>query len=303
MELSEWTLTLLLPLIICIIITIYWLTKRNKNTRILSCPNPDCARCRIMREFEQTRCALKNKLSKLLRDRPETGAWLYRIHPMLNKPNDNHVWCLEGLDTPPWIHQDASSPELSNLYQTLSSLFLSDDNLQLLLLDYQLTEHDRDKWKRNNTPTGKWKVFHLMDQGVWQNDRIASCPNTMQLLDSITPQLMIANLYGNVMLSVLESGSTIEPHTGPCNFRIRCHIPIQPSTGFYIRVGTEVHTWEWGKLLLFTDHHEHKVWHNIHSTTRATTPSRVVLILDLWHPVITNEEKNILNQLFNELIT
>jgi len=172
-----------------------------------------------------------------------------------------------------------------------------------LLLDYQLAEHDRNKWKTNNTPTGRWKVFHLMDQGIWQKDRMASCSNTMQLLDSITSQLMTGNLYGNVMLSVLESGSSIEPHTGPCNFRIRCHIPIQPSTGFYIRVGTEVHTWEWGKLLLFNDHHEHEVWHDAHSTTKATIPSRVILIIDIWHPVITNEEKNILNQLFNELVT
>lgn len=302
MESSEWIATSSLLLFICILLTIYWLTKRN-NFRTFSCPNPDCARCKIMREFEEMRRALKNKLSELLRNRPETGPRVCRIHSMLTKPADNHVWCLEGLETPPFINQDTSSPELSDLYQTLSSHFLSDDNLQLLMLDYQQAAQDTGKWKINSTPTGKWKVFHLMDQGLWQKDRMISCPKIVQLLESIMPQLMIGNLYGNVMLSVLELDSSIEPHTGPCNFRIRCHIPIQPSSGFYIRVGTEVCTWEQGKLLLFTDHHEHEVWYNVHNT-RAVTLSRVVLIFDIWHPFIKNEEKHVLNHLFNnELIT
>lgn len=255
-----------------------------------------------MRKFEQTRRALKNKLSELLRDRPETGAWLSKIQPMLNKPNNEQVWYLEGLVTPPWINKDTPFPELSNLHQTLSKLFLSTDILQLLLCDYQQATRDAEKWKINTTPTGKWRVYHLMDQGVWQKDRIVSCLNTMRLLGSITPQLMIDNLYGNVLLSELEWGSSIEPHTGPCNFRIRCHIPIQPSSGFHIRVDAEVRTWEQGKLLLFTDHHEHEVWHNIHKT-KTENLSRVVLIFDIWHPIIKNEEKNILNRLFNESVT
>ena len=256
-----------------------------------------------MREFEQTRRALNNKLSILLRDKPDTRVWISRIQPMLNKPNDEQVWYLEGLNTPPWITEHTSTPELSNLHQTLRKLFLSNDILQLLLLDYQQVAQDAEKWKVNVTPSGKWQVYHLMDQGVWQKDKIASCPNTMQLLDCIAPQLMTGNPYGNVMLSVLDIGSSIEPHTGPCNFRIRCHIPIQPSNGFHIRVGTEVCTWEQGKLLLFTDHHEHEVWHYICATTKTETLSRVVLIFDLWHPVIKTEEKNILNQLFDELVT
>ena len=303
MELSEWIITSSLSSLICIIITIYCLKKRY-GSRTFSCPNPDCARCVIMREFEQTRRALKNKLSEFLRERPETGPWLRRIHPMLNKPTDNHVWCLPGLDTPPFVNQDTSSPELSDLHQDLHSLFLSNKNLQLLLLDYQRAVQDAtEKWKTNITPTGKWRVFHLMDQGVWQKDKMISCPNIMQLLDSITSQLMIGNLYGNVMLSVLESGSSIEPHTGPCNFRIRCHIPIQPSHGFYIRVETEVHTWEQDRLLLFTDHHEHEVWHSNDAAVRTKAIPRVVLILDIWHPAIKKEERTMLNYLFNELVT
>ena len=300
----EWTVILTSSFVCTLALIIGWLTVTKRNaSRTFSCPNPDCARCRIMRGFEQTRRALKNKLSELLRDRPETGAWICRIQPMLNKPNEEQVWFLEGLDTPPWITQDTTIPELSSLHQTLTTLFLSNNILQLLLLDYWQAAQDAWKWKVNITPTGRWQVYHLMDQGIWQKNKMASCPNTVQLLNHIAPQLMAGNLYGNAMLSVLDWGSSIEPHTGPCNFRIRCHIPIIPSSGFHIRVGTEVCTWEHGKLFLFTDHHEHEVWHYICATTKTETLSRVVLIFDLWHPVIKTEEKNILNHLFNESVT
>ena len=275
-----------------------WLvkTRRVGDVRISSCPNPDCARCKIMREFERTRCAMKTKLSDLLRDQPEMGSSLTRIQPMLHQSNNNNVWCLDGLNPPPWVCQGVKDPDLLELHQKLSSLFLSSKFPKLLLLDYHQAEQNVDKWKVNNVPTGKWKVYHLMDQGVWQGDRTSCCPNIMQLLGKIASQLMVNNVYGNILLSVLEPGSSIEPHSGPCNYRLRCHIPILPSTGFYIRVGTVVHSWEEGKLLLFSDHHEHEVWHNQHADKEPT--SRVVLIVDIWHPSITSEEKLILNQLF-----
>ena len=35
---------------------------------------------------------------------------------------------------------------------------------------------------------------------------------------------MKGNLFGNVAFSVVESGTTIAPHHGPSNIRIRCHL-------------------------------------------------------------------------------
>ena len=282
-----------------IFVTFCCLVKKTRdvgNVRISSCPNPDCARCKIMRKFERTRSAMKTKLSNLLHDQPETGSSLTRIQTMLYQANNSSVWCLDGVNLPPWVHHDVKNPDLLKLHQDLSSQFLSHKSLQLMLLDYHQAEQNVDQWKINNVPTGTWKVYHLMDQGVWQGDRTSCCPNIMQLLGKIIPQLMVNNVYGNVLLSVLEPGSSIEPHFGPCNYRLRCHIPILPSTGFCIRVGTEIHSWEEGKILLFSDHHEHEVWHIQQAGSKPA--SRVVLIVDIWHPSITSEEKLILNQLF-----
>lgn len=43
-------------------------------------------------------------------------------------------------------------------------------------------------------------------------------------------------------------------------------------------------SWENGKFLLFDDSFEHEVWHN-------GTDVRVVLIIDVWHPELTEEER------------
>lgn len=44
-------------------------------------------------------------------------------------------------------------------------------------------------------------------------------------------------------------------------------------------------TWEEGKILIFDDSFEHEVWHN-------GTSVRVVFIVDVWHPDLTEEERS-----------
>lgn len=43
-------------------------------------------------------------------------------------------------------------------------------------------------------------------------------------------------------------------------------------------------SWKEGKVLIFDDSFEHEVWHN-------GTNVRLVLIVDVWHPDLTEEER------------
>lgn len=43
-------------------------------------------------------------------------------------------------------------------------------------------------------------------------------------------------------------------------------------------------TWEEGKVMIFDDSFEHEVWHN-------GSEIRLILILDVWHPDLTTEQK------------
>nr|CAD7407994.1 unnamed protein product [Timema poppensis] len=47
---------------------------------------------------------------------------------------------------------------------------------------------------------------------------------------------------------------------------------------------TRRRTWEEGKILIFDDSFEHEVWHN-------GSTMRLILIIDVWHPELTEQEK------------
>jgi aspartate beta-hydroxylase len=54
-----------------------------------------------------------------------------------------------------------------------------------------------------------------------------------------------------------------------------------------IRVGDEIRTWETGKCIVFDDSFEHEVWNRSKIT-------RIVLIVDVWNPILTDAEINAL---------
>jgi len=74
------------------------------------------------------------------------------------------------------------------------------------------------------------------------------------------------------------------PHTGPTNCRIRAHLGLVIPPGPRIRVTNETRQWIEGKFIVFDDSFEHEVWHD-------GTSLRLVLIVDIWHPDLTAQEK------------
>ena len=53
-----------------------------------------------------------------------------------------------------------------------------------------------------------------------------------------------------------------------------------------MRVGDETHRWVEGSVLLFDDSFEHEVWNE-------TDSPRLVLIIDLWHPLLDTDQKRL----------
>lgn len=71
---------------------------------------------------------------------------------------------------------------------------------------------------------------------------------------------------------------------GPTNCRIRSHLGLVVPGGTSLRVSNTTGTWEEGKVIIFDDSFEHEVWH-------TGSSYRLVLIVDLWHPELTLEER------------
>ena len=103
------------------------------------------------------------------------------------------------------------------------------------------------------------------------------CPHTASTIAS-RPEFNTVFL-GTSFFSRLLPGTHIEPHCGPSNLRLRCHLGLVVPEGARIRVGTEVRAWEAGRCLVFDDSYEHEVWHEGEG-------ERIVLICDMWHPDI-----------------
>jgi len=55
-----------------------------------------------------------------------------------------------------------------------------------------------------------------------------------------------------------------------------------------MRVGSETLVQQAGKAYIFDDSFEHEAWHDGPET-------RIILIVDFWHPELTNDEVKFLN--------
>jgi aspartate beta-hydroxylase len=93
-----------------------------------------------------------------------------------------------------------------------------------------------------------------------------------------------------VFCSVLGSHSHIAPHCGPINTRLVCHLGLVIPPDSVLRVGSEVKSWQEGKCLVFDDSFEHEAWNNGDS-------ERIVLLIQFWHPDLTEAEMWALTEL------
>ena len=168
-------------------------------------------------------------------------------------------------------------PGLNDLAQQIR--FLSDDFLSIPRRMYSLT--------REFIYLGDWRSSSIFD---------SSSPNYPPLLSyipSLLPTLLSCPLFsrlfhlcseGNqipyfrLQLSILSRDSSIVPHFGITNQRLRVHLPIiVPEGDLFIFSHNLKSTWRLGQPLILNDAYIHGVMNN-------TSGDRLVLILDLPHP-------------------
>jgi len=144
---------------------------------------------------------------------------------------------------------------------------------------------------KNLLHTGSWDWRSYVLKGKRQESFAKKCPKTVDVLESLSMPfnsnvkgLMTGTPLSYAFFSTMGAGAVIEPHFGPTNLRIRCHFPlIVPPGDLGMKVGGEVIHWEVGKPLLFDDAYEHQVWNH-------SDGDRVILLFDLWHPELQEDE-------------
>jgi aspartyl/asparaginyl beta-hydroxylase (cupin superfamily) len=138
---------------------------------------------------------------------------------------------------------------------------------------------------------GTWNILPLFSFGIKNEVNCALVPSTVDSVAAV-PGASTASL---VYLSLLAPHTHIAPHCGPTNLRLRCHLGIEIPETCGIRVSSERRIWEPGKCILFDDSFEHEVWND-------SPHQRAVLIVDFWHPDLSEVEQHAIQYLTGRLM-
>ena len=297
------SLSLLLILLCCLYTKA---TSFSLNNSPSLCDNPSCARCRSKSRFEKD--VLLHKLHEHIKTIHSSGNHEHILREVINSLDDQEsihrdtcalsgynksveepvtIWMLPGLTRQPFWHK-TNHIVLNEVDLILQNKEVVED----LVKEYNTIKDIEGLWSVNQTHKGKWRVFALVNQGMLINETCEKCPVAVEVIRNLK-RFMIGNTFCYAMYSSLEPGSIIEPHTGPCNFRIRCHIPLITPKGFRLQVGTKHIEWEQGQLVMFDD----SLVHSVISDSKCTD-SRVVFIIDIWHPEVKQDIQKGLNALF-----
>ena len=161
------------------------------------------------------------------------------------------------------------------------------------LVPYVENSADRPAGGHSLLNDPRWSAFHLLQNGVSVEENARRCPLAMKLL-AAAPIPVIDGRSPMAMISVLQPGTHIPPHSGMLNTRLICHVPLIVPDGCRLRVGGETRAVRFGKAMIFDDSIEHEAW-NDGSSTRA------VLLFEVWRPELSEGERNCLTAVFNSI--
>ncbi|KAF9412488.1 hypothetical protein HW555_009012 [Spodoptera exigua] len=139
-----------------------------------------------------------------------------------------------------------------------------------------------EKEKEDLKERGEWSQLDLFVRGQEIPNRCKRAPVTCSIVRSEVAASGCRR--GQIKFSAMEAGTHVRPHVGPTNCRLRMHLGLSNTKDTYIRVDQETRQWKVGKTFMFDDSFEHEVWHN-------GTGTRLVLIVDVWHPDLTPAER------------
>mmetsp|Transcript_14000 Transcript_14000/g.20037 ORF Transcript_14000/g.20037 Transcript_14000/m.20037 type:complete len:367 (-) Transcript_14000:87-1187(-) len=135
---------------------------------------------------------------------------------------------------------------------------------------------------------GGWSAFRLQRLGVWNVENCEEFPKTYELLRSLNIPLAVRG----VCFARQGCQSGVGSHSDGRNFILTAHLGLKIPNGCWIKVGGEEREWQEGKLTILDTSFDH-------STGNPTDDDRHVLIIDFWHPELTEAEKSALSFVYD----
>lgn len=128
-----------------------------------------------------------------------------------------------------------------------------------------------------HSDSGHWAGLWFYLYGRRYDANCASFPRTLKAL------AQVPRAAGWACLSAMAPGSHVTAHCGATNAKLRLHFSLRSDEGSMMRVADDYYEWRQGEIMIFDDSYEHEVW-------VAGQSPRVVLIVDFYHPDLTDEE-------------
>lgn len=142
----------------------------------------------------------------------------------------------------------------------------------------------------NSSGRPVWNAFFFFRHGKRYDENHGRCPETSAALESV-PLCDVPDHSPEVCYSVLTPGSHILPHRGVTNTRLVTHLAlVVPEGDLALNVSGESHGWEEGRCFTFDDTFEHEAWNR-------SAKTRVVMLMDVWNPYLTDIEREALTAL------
>src|SRR5690348_2364238 len=142
---------------------------------------------------------------------------------------------------------------------------------------------EQQKALRGDRGAPQWNAFFFHRHGEVFEQNARRCPRTTEVLSSL-PLVHIREHAPEVLFSILTPGSHILKHHGVTSTRLVTHLPLIIPEDCAISVGGVEHVWQEGRCVTFDDTFEHEAWNR-------SDKVRAVMILDSWHPDLTEAER------------
>ncbi|WP_441820981.1 aspartyl/asparaginyl beta-hydroxylase domain-containing protein [Lysobacter sp. TAB13] len=147
-----------------------------------------------------------------------------------------------------------------------------------------------NQWRELNH-SRRWSTYKLWSYSQPVPEHLAHCPNTRAALEAVE-MAAIADVCPNAMFSALAPHTHIPPHHGETNARLVVHLPLIVPEKCTYRVGFERREWKVGEVLIFDDSIEHEARND-------SDELRVVLIFDVWNPLLSLAEREMVNAMMS----
>lgn len=141
----------------------------------------------------------------------------------------------------------------------------------------------------NDAKQPVWDAFFFYRHGSKVAKNQQACPATTSVLERL-PLVRIREHAPEICFSMLTPGTHILPHHGVTNTRLVMHLPLVVPDGCSLVVGGQSHQWKRGECVVFDDTYLHEAWN-------FGSERRVVLILDVWNPYLSEAERLAITEL------